>query len=302
MPNLKLDDGEMLHYLDVGRGSKTCLLIHGFGMQAEVWLPIIAPLLTKYRFVLPSLRGWGGSHNAKINNDCVATQYADDIAALISHLQLDDFVLSGYSMGAVTAMQLQKQGGFSGARAYLHIDQSPRIINQQHWPWGLMGENQPQYLQQWSEMLQVIEPDSQRLFADIPKSTRQLIWNALSGFMGETFHKKLFRGAAMPLVKQDAIMRRVLPTQNWQAYIACMRAYVDQGYDFISSMRSLSVPMTVFAGVESTMYPLAGQYAFCKEVENSKVIEFKRCGHGLPFEAPLRFAKELRKVLDESFR
>ena len=50
-------DGADLHYLDVGRGP-VCMLLHGFAMPAALWLPFVAPLATRFRFVLPNLRGF----------------------------------------------------------------------------------------------------------------------------------------------------------------------------------------------------------------------------------------------------
>ena len=76
MPHLTTRDGARFHYLDVGRKrGPACVLIHGFGMQGAMWLPVIAPLLLKQRFILPDLRGFGGSQLL----DCVK---------LVNHLVL----------------------------------------------------------------------------------------------------------------------------------------------------------------------------------------------------------------------
>ncbi|MDP3295751.1 MAG: hypothetical protein Q8M37_13590 [Nevskia sp.] len=48
MSHLTTRDGARLHYLDVGFGrGPACALLHGFGMQGAVWLPVIAPLPLK---------------------------------------------------------------------------------------------------------------------------------------------------------------------------------------------------------------------------------------------------------------
>ena len=65
MPYARMRDGARLHYLDVGRGP-VCMLLHGFAMPAALWLPFVASLATRFRFVLPNLRGFGGSHRVKI--------------------------------------------------------------------------------------------------------------------------------------------------------------------------------------------------------------------------------------------
>src|SRR5262245_38430785 len=141
MPHARMRDGAELHYLDVGRGP-TVMLLHGFAMPAPLWLPFVAPLATRFRFVLPNLRGFGGSHHVSLTNPCLLTQHADDVADLIEQLGLDDIRLGGLSMGACTSLQYNRLYGFDRVRSYLHIDQAPRVLNGPDWRHGLLGAEQ----------------------------------------------------------------------------------------------------------------------------------------------------------------
>lgn len=144
MPYATMRDGARLHYYDLGskRSARTCVLLHGFAMPAALWIPFVAPQLHRARFILPDLRGFGGSHRLKLSQPTLLNQHADDVADLFEQLDLRNVHLGGLSMGACTSLQFHRRYGFSRVRAYLHIDQSPRVINAADWPHGLLGEQQ----------------------------------------------------------------------------------------------------------------------------------------------------------------
>ena len=70
MPSITTRDGAKLHYLSIGRGAPV-ILLHGFAMQGAMWLPFIAPLAMRFRFILPYLRGFGGSHDVPLSQPCL---------------------------------------------------------------------------------------------------------------------------------------------------------------------------------------------------------------------------------------
>ena len=51
MPKITSRDGQSISYIDMGLKSKpVCILVHGFGMQASHWLPLVAPPALKVPF------------------------------------------------------------------------------------------------------------------------------------------------------------------------------------------------------------------------------------------------------------
>ena len=109
----KSRDGLDLAYRVMGAG-RTVVLIHGYFSTATVnWIRYghAAKIVARgYRLVMPDLRGHGDS--AKPHE---ATYYprdvlADDGLALIEHLQLTDYDLGGYSLGARTTLRLLARG------------------------------------------------------------------------------------------------------------------------------------------------------------------------------------------------
>jgi non-heme chloroperoxidase len=141
MPLISLRDGQHLHVRVLGRG-QAVMMLPGLGMSSSQWLPYILPYLRQFRFYLPDFRGFGLSAEIRLNQSDVFENHSQDVQDIIRHFRLDDFLLAGISLGGSTALHLQKEGGFTGVRRYLHIDQSPCVGNRHDWPHGLFGIRQ----------------------------------------------------------------------------------------------------------------------------------------------------------------
>lgn len=290
-------DGARLHYFDVGRrGGHTCVLLHGFAMPAALWLPFVTPLLHKVRFVLPDLRGFGGSHRLKLSQPTLLTQHADDVADLFEQLDLRDVHLGGLSMGACTSMQYHRLYGFDRVRAYLHIDQSPRVINSEEWPHGLLGEGQEQGFADMAGLMRELEPFRDEPYARLPGELKRELWRKLATFYGHAFHQSHWR-RFVGLARHEFLIRRIAPTANWPIYMDCLRSYLNDDYDWRATLPAIEKPMTVLVGLQSTMYPAAGQLAIRSLVPHARVVAIDNCGHAIPFEQPRRFVSELGQFL-----
>lgn len=106
-------DGLELAYRELGVG-RPLVLIHGYFSTATVnWLRYghAAKLAARgYRVVMPDLRGHGDSakpHDAMFYPPDIL---ADDGFALLEHLELTDYDLGGYSLGARTTVRMLARG------------------------------------------------------------------------------------------------------------------------------------------------------------------------------------------------
>lgn len=300
MPRATMRDGNKLHYLDIGRGP-TCLLLHGFAMPAVLWLPTILPLTRQFRFVLPNLRGFGASHTVPMPQADVLDQYADDLADLISELQLDDFALAGLSMGACTSLSYLGKYGDSKLRSYLNIDQAPKILNTPDWPWGLCGDKQSERFTDFLDLhAKLSKAGRYRKFSKLPKALRQQLWQKLALFYGDAFYAPQWKRLSS-LARHELLIRRVAPTANWSIYLDCLHAYATLDYDFRPALQSLKVPVTAFVGMESSMYPAEGQLKIKDYATQTRIQPFANCGHAIPTEQPAAFRRHLKRHLQRSF-
>ncbi|TJY58385.1 alpha/beta hydrolase [Sinimarinibacterium sp. CAU 1509] len=296
MPYLRTRDGARLHYHDIGRGEPVVLL-HGFAMPAALWLPFALPLAHRYRFILPDLRGFGGSHSTALSQSCLLSQHADDLADLLDALDLHGVRLGGLSMGACTALQYHRLHGFERIDRYLHIDQSPRVRNDADWQHGLLGTEQQQRMVGWKALMGELEPYRGADYETLPPALRRQLWHSLSEFFDHAFHHRGWKAIGR-LARYEQLIRRVAPTQNWSIYLDCVRSYLEDDYDWRPSLPQMKVPMTVLIGEDSVMYPAAGQRTIADLVPHAQMVTFSRCGHAIPFEAPRRFGRELRRFLN----
>ena len=113
----KSRDGLDLAYRVMGTG-RTVVLIHGYFSTATVnWIRYghAAKILARgYRLVMPDLRGHGDSAKPQTSTYYPQDVLADDGFALIEHLNLTDYDLGGYSLGARTTVRMLARGATPG--------------------------------------------------------------------------------------------------------------------------------------------------------------------------------------------
>lgn len=89
-------------FVDVGKGEKTIVLVHGLASNAGFWRYAIPELSKNYRVIAVDLPGYGKSQ--KDAYPYSMTFYAEQIKRLADELKLDKFILVGHSMGGQIAI------------------------------------------------------------------------------------------------------------------------------------------------------------------------------------------------------
>jgi pimeloyl-ACP methyl ester carboxylesterase len=124
-------DGARLAYRELGQG-RPLVLLHGYlATAAATWLDSgIAEALTGhgYRAIMPDMRAHGDSARPHDPAAYPPDVLADDGLALLDQLELAEYDLAGYSLGARTAIRMLARGaapgravvGGQGLEAVLH--------------------------------------------------------------------------------------------------------------------------------------------------------------------------------------
>jgi non-heme chloroperoxidase len=279
-------------------------------MFGATWLPFVLPFATKVRFILPSLRGFGSSEFPASIKRGLSEVYADDLEDLFDHLTQkarsrgspQAIRLGGHSLGAVTAMAYQRKYGFGRVASYLHIDQSPCLFNQPGWRHGFCGEDQDEWLAEFDRLFGGDQFDAIRHgFATMPAAWRERIQAMLARF-GERGVARPPLKAVMGLARHEAVARAVLGGGRLIDSIRVLEGISkrDEDFDFRESLRGVAIPVTLFVGAKSRIYPAEGQEHIQTLISHARVVRFESAGHVLQFDSPIEFVARFAEFLRQN--
>ncbi len=132
------DDGAQLHVSVRGHGPPVVLL-HSWAANHDAWGAIGTELAHRFTVHAWDARGHGRSAAAGHAPPVVA-RMARDVRVLLAHFGLERPTLVAHSMGALTLWQMVADGGCTGIGRVCIIDQSPRLITDDHWQLGIYGD------------------------------------------------------------------------------------------------------------------------------------------------------------------
>lgn len=128
-------DGVRLAYDDNGEGPPVVLL-HGYsGSRANFEFQQGALLAAGNRVVALDQRGHGDSENPSHGQSMA--RLGQDVRELLEHLDIEGVALIGHSMGVSVALGMFSISGFDRIERFVAIDQSPKIVNDEGWGFGV---------------------------------------------------------------------------------------------------------------------------------------------------------------------
>jgi non-heme chloroperoxidase len=132
---MKTSDGVEIVYDDEGDGS-SIVLVHGYDGFRQHWeFQRDVLLAAGHRVVALDLRCHGASD--KPQHGQRVARLGQDVRELLESLDLEDVTLVAHSMGVSVSLAMFSISGFDRISRFVAIDQSPKIINEDGWPWGI---------------------------------------------------------------------------------------------------------------------------------------------------------------------
>lgn len=127
-----------IHYEDVGSGPPV-VLVHGWPLASASWEPQVAALVAAgHRVIRHDRRGFGASSHPDGGLD--ADALADDLHALLDHLDLRGAALVGHGLGAGEVLRaLGRHGAGRVARVALVAPAAPFLLRTADNPAGVDG-------------------------------------------------------------------------------------------------------------------------------------------------------------------
>lgn len=255
MPFVKTKDGAEIFYKDWGTGTPV-LFSHGWPLNGDAWDPQMLFLVQQgYRVIAHDRRGHGRSSQTANGNDM--DTYADDLAAVIEHLDLKDAVLVGHSTGGgEVAHYIGRHGTKRVAKAVLIGAVPPIMLKTEANPGGLP-------LSVFDGIREGVAKDRSQFFKD------------LSG---------PFFGANRPDSKASQGMRDAFWAQGMTGSVLghylCIKEFSE--VDYTEDLKKIDVPTLVIHGDADQIVPIdASGKLSAKIVKDATLKIYKDAPHGL---------------------
>lgn len=249
------------------RGTRTLILIHAFPLSADMWLPQLAKVPQGWRFIAPDVRGFRGAGPAFEDaalSGATMDDYADDVLALIDHLDIERVAVAGLSMGGYIAMAL-------AARA-------PERVTHLILADTRMTADTPEGRAGRDTMKADVERDGPRAVADAMLPT-------LIGRTAQTDQPDL----------GDAV-RHLIEINRAEAISGAIDALRSRP-DRTEVLSRLAVPAFVICGAEDVITPPVDSEAMARAIPSARLEIIPRAGHLSSLEQPAAFTAALQAFL-----
>lgn len=251
MPKFTTADDTDIHFTATGSGP-ALVFTHSWGLNSGQWAQVIERLVDNgFRCVSYDRRGHGcsGAHDGEWTLDLLA----DDLAALLEHLDIDGVTLVGHSLGCGEIVRyLSRHGTARVNRAVLVAPQLPLLVETPDNPDG------------------VPEAMLDGILAELERDVRQWCIDNAAPFFGdhavspEDFEWTVDQIAALPLAT-------VLATQRMGAHT-----------DYRAELTELDLPVLVIHGDADVSAPieLTGRRTAAL-LPHAELVEIPGAAHGL---------------------
>ena len=276
MEHFTRPDGTEIHYISLGEGETTLVFLHGWTASVREWLPFASELAENHRVVSWDARGHG-AHQYHEENDISLPAMADDLEAMLEHLQIEDAVLVGHSMGALTSWEYLRRHGDKRLRGLCIVDQSPKLITDHEWQHGVYSDFSKE----------VNNAFINRLTENFAEAVLELIAFGKNQRSRENYEQNS-RGFQQ--------MRKYLQQQPGDLLTRCWDSITQQDYrDVVSSIK---LPTLLIYGDESQFYSAELQQWVNKSIEGSELHIYEQSDHSPHLWHKERFIYDLNRFVD----
>ena len=299
--DITLTDSTLLPVSVIGSG-KPVILLHAYGMDAREFLPFILPLLGKYAFYLPHLRGFGAAKNIDLTQFDFVRQYADDISIVIEQIclarNIESVPVAAISMGAQVMWAYFERYGCTKVSRYLNIDQSPAIHNQADWQGGLFGTRQQEVFDIFHDVINRTLPYAEtKSFAHLPFSLKRHATNVERLFSLLSVNRTRSKAFIQVMTYKNDPKIALYKHSIWHHKMRCLQAYLTLPYDFRGAIERVTIPVVNLIGGRSKLYDAKWQQKVTQMLPNATEVVLPRSGHAIPMDEPVGFYKILKQFL-----
>jgi non-heme chloroperoxidase len=238
-----------LYYEDHGTGTPV-ILIHGYPLSGASWEKQVPALLAAgHRVITYDRRGFGNSSQPTIGYDY--DTFADDLRMLITHLELRDVALVGFSMGGGEVARYLGKYGSDGVRKAVIISGVPPYL---------------------------LESVPQSVFDGLEAAAKGDRYAFFAKFFENFYNTDVLLGKR---VSSQAVEASVNVANRSSAFatVACIPTWYT---DFRPDVERITIPTLVMQGDQDRIVPIAASGAkTAKLIKGAKYVVVKDGPHNI---------------------
>ncbi len=245
-------------YVAVRGHGPAITLVHGFPLNHRIYDTQFRALSHTYRVIVPDLRGFGKTpfHGNEITIDT----YADDVAAVLDALHVEQTILAGLSMGGYIAFAFWRR----------HPERVKGLV--------LLA----------TRAQADTEEARQNRFRTIEQVQKDGLEPLIEGMIPKLLAPSTLRGKAHVVRKLQHIMH----CSTVEGVVAALRAMAHRP-DSRPTLGTITVPTLVVAGREDALIPLADAEDMALAIPDARLRVLDQAGHLVTMERPRMTARLL---------
>lgn len=261
MPFATTDDGVKLYYEEVGSGAPI-VFVHEFAADHRSWEGQMRHFGQRYRCITWSARGYPPSDVPETPDSYSQNRAADDILAILEHLELPQAHIVGLSMGGFATLHF----------GFRHATRAKSLVVAGV-GYGAEKQEATKFKSEADTVAKTLLGEGMQKFAE----------KYAYGPTRVQFENKDPRGFAQ--FKTELGEHSALGSANTQIGVQGARPSL---YDLVEQMRALTVPTLILTGDED--WPcLAPGILMKREIPSAALSVMPNCGHTINLEDPDQF-------------
>ena len=261
MPHITSADAEIFYEV-IGSGPPVVLL-HPFPANHDLWKPAAQALVSRYRVILPDLRGHGDSGIG--DGPAVMEKHVEDLRRVLDNEQVGRSPFVGVSIGGYVLFEFWRRHS-SRVQALVLCNTKA----QEDTP-----EARAARLQAAAEVIE--------------RGTEPFFESMLPKLMGKSTHRM-----RPDLVEGALRMMRKMSPQG----VASVQQGMAERPDSVDTLKTINVPTLILTGDEDILTGVGEAELMRLHIRGSQMMVIRRAGHYSPWEQPEEVGKLLRGFLD----
>jgi 3-oxoadipate enol-lactonase len=261
MPRISSDDAEIFYEV-LGSGPPIVLL-HPFPANHDLWKPAAQALVTRYRIILPDLRGHGDSGVGE--GPATMEKHASDLARVLDHEGIGRATFAGVSIGGYVLFEFWRKF-------------RPRV--------------EALILCNTKAQADTSEARAGRLqaAADVrERGTEPFFESLVPKLIGKTT-----LSTRPDLVEGALRMMRKMSAED----VALVQKGMAERSDSVETLKGINVPTLIVTGDEDIFTGVSEAELMQRNIPGSQMKVIAKAGHYSPWEQPEEVGKLLRQFLD----